>query len=645
MLPQLTSCQEPVGELPLDTFNEEISARQDCEFCEFGNERGQGGWREGSWQRTYAFGLIRQDHRTDLAATVIVHRSLVGFKQAKCSPFYQTDARGRVTNRQTTAFGHLNRLSAIPGLSRQCIKTGLQLDRPSASSQGTTDNARGILWLLPSHATPGTMTTPHRYGARLSRRNTSSSGSNSGSMYEVAMPSDPSEKAPRYDSPQVLVADKRGGLPNKPLIDYITNEWQTDPKYKEEHTFRPPGRAAAYPESKIDAFLDVLDDFYDAAIDLLRSPTFQRIVFIFVSVVACSLWTWFCVVLPHMQETQAALATFDDINPSKGLYGHNKRPSFPGMIQLRELDPGLLPIDGNSRSHRARSRRLVFVGDIHGCKDELVMLLDKVKFNPKHDHLITTGDMIDKGPDSLGVVDLLRKMNASCVRGNHEDRVLLTRGGLQDMLIAPTSIGEQSKSPREDDAERTLARALSKEQAAYLQSCPVILKVGDISSFRGEVVVVHAGLVPGVPLENQDPSSAMTMRVIDLDSHLPSRDHDRKHSVPWARLWNKVQKLIPNPHSRHGQGVSRLQQQKLMPHMHTTVIYGHDSKRGLQLEQWTKGLDSGCVKGGKLSALVLSDGGKQNLVQVRCHNHVRWNGFELGDAARKHSPGRRDRDD
>lgn len=459
------------------------------------------------------------------------------------------------------------------------------------------------------------------------------------------MPSVSHEKVPRFDSQQALVADQRGVVPNKPLIEYITNEWQTDPKYKEEQTFRPPGRSDAYPGSKVDAFLDLIDDFNDAAIDLLRRPTFRRIVFSVVSVVTCSLWIWFCVVVPHMQETQAALATFDDINPPKGLYGHNKRPSFPDMIQLRVLDPGLLPIDGNSRSHRSRSRRLVFVGDIHGCKDELVMLLDKVKFNPKHDHLITTGDMIDKGPDSLGVVDLLREMNASCVRGNHEDRVLLTRGGLQDMLIAPTSTEEQSKSPREDDAERTLAQALSQEQAAYLQSCPVILKVGDISSFRGEVVVVHAGLVPGVPLENQDPSSAMTMRVIDLESHLPSRDHDRKHSVPWARLWNKVQKLIPNPHSRHGQGVSRLQQKKLMPHMHTTVIYGHDSKRGLRLEQWTKGLDSGCVKGGKLSALVLSDGGKQNLVQVKCHNHVRLSGRELGDAARKNSPGRRDRED
>jgi hypothetical protein len=41
---------------------------------------------------------------------------------------------------------------------------------------------------------------------------------------------------------------------------------------------------------------------------------------------------------------------------------------------------------------------------------------------------------------------------------------------------------------------------------------------------------------------------------------------------------------------------------------HTTIIYGHDAKQGLQLKQYSKGIDTGCVKGGKLTALVLSDG-------------------------------------
>ena len=52
-----------------------------------------------------------------------------------------------------------------------------------------------------------------------------------------------------------------------------------------------------------------------------------------------------------------------------------------------------------------------------------------------------------------------------------------------------------------------------------------------------------------------------------------------------------------------------------------TVIYGHDSRRGLQIEPWTKGIDSGCIRGDKLSAFVI-EGGKEKIttqvVSVNC---------------------------
>lgn len=52
-----------------------------------------------------------------------------------------------------------------------------------------------------------------------------------------------------------------------------------------------------------------------------------------------------------------------------------------------------------------------------------------------------------------------------------------------------------------------------------------------------------------------------------------------------------------------------------------TVIYGHDSTSSLSIRTYTKGLDTGCVKGGKLTALVIEEGGKQSLVQVHCQNY------------------------
>lgn len=51
----------------------------------------------------------------------------------------------------------------------------------------------------------------------------------------------------------------------------------------------------------------------------------------------------------------------------------------------------------------------------------------------------------------------------------------------------------------------------------------------------------------------------------------------------------------------------------------TTVIYGGQS---FEIRQYTKGLNSGCVHGGDLSAFIIEDGGKSKVVQVSCKNHV-----------------------
>lgn len=165
-------------------------------------------------------------------------------------------------------------------------------------------------------------------------------------------------------------------------------------------------------------------------------------------------------------------------------------------------------------------------------------LLEETSFNPDTDHLIFTGDMINEGPNSLGVVDLARKYSASCVRGNHEDRVL----SLRHNMIAANTMNDEFL----DDAnmhrgqytrERKLARQLSDEQADWLDTCPVVLNVGQIQDM-GQVVVAHAGLVPGLDLDKQDPYSVMNMLTVNLDTHVPS-------SSSKGTKWTKVSRLLP----------------------------------------------------------------------------------------------------
>lgn len=172
-------------------------------------------------------------------------------------------------------------------------------------------------------------------------------------------------------------------------------------------------------------------------------------------------------------------------------------------------------------------------------------LLEKASFNSSTDHLVFTGDLINRGPDSTGVVDLARNYSASCVRGNNEDHVLLLRHAMAE----PNTLDDVSSENPEDDKTnplsktsiaRRLARQLNDEQAQWLDACPVILKVGQITGM-GEVVVVHGGLIPGLEIEQQDPVTVINLRTIDLETHVPSSSSDG--GTKWIKVY-----LFSYPH-------------------------------------------------------------------------------------------------
>jgi hypothetical protein len=195
-------------------------------------------------------------------------------------------------------------------------------------------------------------------------------------------------------------------------------------------------------------------------------------------------------------------------------------------------------------------------------------------------------------------------MGASCVRGNWEDKLLLTIAGAQqtpasastpDDADSPPDFVDEHKHSKADKKLLKLAKKFSKKDLVYLQQCPVILRVGSVPKL-GALVAVHAGLVPDTPLEKQDPVHVMNMRTIDLKTRIPSSKHD---GTPWEKFWNHEQK-------------------KLKDHKRTTIVYGHNRKRGLNIQEYSKGLDTGCATGGHLTALVVDDEGKTELISVKC---------------------------
>lgn len=72
-------------------------------------------------------------------------------------------------------------------------------------------------------------------------------------------------------------------------------------------------------------------------------------------------------------------------------------------------------------------KRTIFIGDVHGCREELLELVTALQPTPGRDRLIFVGDLVDKGPDSLGVLrDVKRILNtlpgSVVVSGNHEEK-------------------------------------------------------------------------------------------------------------------------------------------------------------------------------------------------------------------------------
>lgn len=204
--------------------------------------------------------------------------------------------------------------------------------------------------------------------------------------------------------------------------------------------------------------------------------------------------------------------------------------------------------------------RTLFIGDVHGCVQELRALLAACAHSAS-DRVVLVGDLVAKGPDSAGVVRLARELGALAVRGNHDAHVIAARarGGLR-------ADGRKLK-PEHQHVLDTLA----PEDWAYLESLPLYRRFPELN-----VIAVHGGLVPGVALEAQDANLLLNLRSITAEG-LPSKRIE--NGVPWASLWKGPE----------------------------TVIFGHDAMRGLQRYPHALGLDSGCVYGGKLNAWILPE--------------------------------------
>ena len=209
--------------------------------------------------------------------------------------------------------------------------------------------------------------------------------------------------------------------------------------------------------------------------------------------------------------------------------------------------------------------RTIIVGDVHGCRVELEALLDRVAF-AGGDRLIFVGDLVARGPDSLGVLDVARRTGAVVVRGNHEQKLLDWRRSRTAWMR-----GEAAAKPPIGKMHRDLARALRPSDWTLLETSPVFVDLPEHGAR-----IVHAGLLPGVAIEDQSPQTLMRIRTV----RVPAARGRRAENRLWGECWAGPPQ----------------------------VLFGHNAAPGLQLHPWATGLDTGCVYGGRLTALVLAEG-------------------------------------
>lgn len=195
--------------------------------------------------------------------------------------------------------------------------------------------------------------------------------------------------------------------------------------------------------------------------------------------------------------------------------------------------------------------RTIVVGDIHGCYDELLDLLDKVQFG-SGDRLISVGDLITKGPKSREVLErFMSEKQFSAVIGNHDLALRRRWNGEKFKLTS-------SQKPTNKELKKEKERFLP-----YLNALPFTIDLGTH-------LVVHAGLRPGVALHSQTTEDLTELRSM-------GEDRASRKGTPWYDVYD-------------GDKI---------------VLFGHWPSSEPRRGKRAIGLDTGCVYGHNLTAYVL----------------------------------------
>jgi serine/threonine protein phosphatase 1 len=203
--------------------------------------------------------------------------------------------------------------------------------------------------------------------------------------------------------------------------------------------------------------------------------------------------------------------------------------------------------------------RIFAIGDVHGCLDKLMVLMDRIDIDFQKDQLVFLGDYVDRGPKSKEVVDYLIDLASKqdgliFLKGNHEEMLEKYLGGTDRRMFLENGGRATLKSYSIKDDKRREA-VVPPEHVAFFNALHLY---HETSSH----IFVHGGLRPHIPLEKQD---------------------------PWDMLWIRDEFI----YSDFDFGKE--------------VIFGHTPFRQPLVLENKIGIDTGAVYGNKLTCVVLPE--------------------------------------
>ena len=262
------------------------------------------------------------------------------------------------------------------------------------------------------------------------------------------------------------------------------------------------------------------------------------------------------------------------------------------------------------------------VGDLQGCCGAFDRLLQQIDFSPSRDHLVVLGDLVNRGPQSLAVLQRLRGLGeaATCLLGNHDLHLLAVAHGV--------------RRPHRSDTLDDILQAPDRD--AWLDW----LRQRRMACVDSGWLCVHAGVVPQWTTARTLDLAAEVETMLagpDLGGFLqvmygnePRTWSDTLHGADrWRFVINTLTRIrfcTPGGElefdTKDGAGAAPAGFHPWfdVPGRATAaqpVAFGHWSTLGLIDRADLLSIDTGCVWGGALTA-VRVDGGRRDVHQVRC---------------------------